>query len=63
MNYPDISELQIDQRFTMGGCLYVVRNVDYDDDYEVYRVTARSVEAVHNLELRVPAGTPFLTLH
>lgn len=63
MEYPDIEELQINQRFALAGSVYTVRKVDYDDDYQVYKVTARAPEADYNLELRVPEGTPFLTVH
>lgn len=57
-----IGDLQINQRFTLGGDVYTVRNVDYDEDYGLYKVTARGTVVSRDLELRVPAMTPFVVL-
>lgn len=62
MDYLAIKDLKINQRFQLAGDVYNVRNVDYDDDYKTYRVTARAAGAEHNIELRVPEGTLFATL-
>lgn len=58
-----VDELKINQRFILAGDVYIVQNVDFEIDYNMYKITARNNDYENPLELRVPANTPFATLH